>query len=630
MERAFIKQHLGYLPIAANVERTREMLYSKMLAYYIQRGYEISLNSPQFYRLLAAEFVERDGYWFRDEAQAQEYEQRKLDPARKRASGQGQGVLFVSDERSAIAWLNHFLAAGPQTYSDIYTAYAKALQTSDDQIPELKQLLEETCVQVNGHWKRPDALTAEELETRRRDRLLRQFNDYLREAAAGQKLAEQHRAQISEKPLDGSIHRALELLAGSMDASLETAGPGYLAYVPGGGLYAAGLADLIADVGNRFTGYAMAAPGWVRLEQDVLDWLLHEFGYTDPGARGLLTTGSSMANFTALVTARHHHFGDRGDYTRAMIYTSTQAHHSIAKAVRMVGVPTANLRAVAVDELFRMDVEDLRRQISEDRHRGLRPFCVIAAAGTTNTGAVDPLAELAELCRREDLWLHVDGAYGGAFVLTPAGRSRLRGLSEADSICFDPHKGMFLPYGTGCLLVRDGARLAAAHMGEADYLRDFDDSTTPSPAHLGPELSRPARGLRLWLSLMLHGARAFRDALAEKLALAQLCAEGLDRRIAAGKPIEIVARPQLSTVVFRLVRRPDESLADWNARNVGLLERINARNRAYLSSTLLPVIDGLAVSIRVCVMSFRTHRERIDALLEDLDYALARTPGCDE
>lgn len=196
MERAFIKQHLGYLPVAVNVERTREMLYSKMLAYYIQRGYEISLNSAQFYRLLTTEFVERDGYWFRDEAQAQEYEQRKLDPARRKAAGKGQGVLFVTDERSAIAWLHHFLAAGPQTYSDLYTAYAKALQTSDDQIPELKQLLEETCVQVNGHWKRPDALTAEELETRRRERLLRQFNEYLREAAAGQKLTDVRKEAI--------------------------------------------------------------------------------------------------------------------------------------------------------------------------------------------------------------------------------------------------------------------------------------------------------------------------------------------------------------------------------------------------------------------------------------------------
>jgi aromatic-L-amino-acid decarboxylase len=437
----------------------------------------------------------------------------------------------------------------------------------------------------------------------------------------GQRLAEQYRAAIGERPLDRGLTRALELIAGSMDAALETAGPGYLAYVPGGGLYAAALADLIADVGNRFTGYAMAAPGWVRLETDVLDWLAGEFGY-EPDARGLLTTGSSMANFTALVTARHHHFGDTGDYSRAIVYTSTQAHHSIAKALRMVGIPAANLRRVIVDELFRMDVDDLRAQIEADRHRGLRPFCVIAAAGTTNTGAVDPLAEIAALCRREDLWFHVDGAYGGAFVLAPSGRPRLRGIAEADSLCFDPHKGMFLPYGTGCLLVREGPRLAAAHMGEADYLRDFDISETPSPAHLGPELSRPFRGLRLWLPLMLHGAKAFRDALEEKLALAQLCTEGLDRRIAAGRPLEIVARPQLSTVAFRLQREADESLERYNERNARLLARINGRNRAYLSSTLLPVLDGDAVTLRVCVMSFRTHRERIEALLEDLDYAL--------
>lgn len=444
----------------------------------------------------------------------------------------------------------------------------------------------------------------------------------------GHQLAARHRADIDERPLAGGLARALELVGASMDAALETAGPGYLAYVPGGGLYAAALADLLADVGNRFTGYSMAAPGWVRLEQDVLDWLAREFGYGD-AARGLLTSGSSMANFTALVSARHHHFGDTGDYSRALVYTSTQAHHSIAKALRMAGIPVANLRSVAVDELFRMDVDDLRARIEADRHRGLRPFCVIAAAGTTNTGAIDPLPEIAALCRREDLWLHVDGAYGGGFVLAPSGRPRLAGIAEADSLCFDPHKAMFLPYGTGCLLVRDGARLAAAHMGDADYLRDFardssrNGGETPSPAHLGPELSRPFRGLRLWLPLMLHGAQAFRDALEEKLALAQLCCTGIERRIASGRPLELVARPQLSTVAFRLRRNVDEPLAAWNQRNVRLLEGINARNRAYLSSTLLPVSDGDAVTLRVCVMSFRTHRERIEALLEDLDSALS-------
>lgn len=187
-ESAFVAQHLEMLHPVADVERTREMLYSKMLAYYIQRGYEINMNSTQFYRMLGQEFVERDGYWFRDEAQAQEYEQRKLDPAQKRKGQKGQGVLFVSDERSAIAWLHQFLGQGPRSYSDVYTAYAKALQASEDQIPELKILLEETCVQVNGHWKRPDALTAEELEERRRQRLLRQFDEYLRQARTGQSL----------------------------------------------------------------------------------------------------------------------------------------------------------------------------------------------------------------------------------------------------------------------------------------------------------------------------------------------------------------------------------------------------------------------------------------------------------
>ncbi|NVB37101.1 aminotransferase class V-fold PLP-dependent enzyme [Pseudenhygromyxa sp. WMMC2535] len=426
---------------------------------------------------------------------------------------------------------------------------------------------------------------------------------------------------IPERPLPGGLDQALAHIAATMDHGLETAGPGYMAYVPGGGLYAAALADLIADVGNRFTGLAMAAPGWVGLEDEVLRWLAGEFGY-GPAARGLLLSGSSMANFTALVTSRHHHFGDTGDYAHATIYTSSQAHHSVAKAASMAGIPRANLRRVAVDELYRLDLDDLRRRVEADRHRGLRPFCVVAAAGTTNTGAIDPLPEIAELCAREDLWLHVDAAYGGGFVLCDEGRRRLRGIAAADSLCFDPHKGMFLPYGTGCLLVREGARLAAAHMGEADYLRDVDASALPSPAELGPELSRPFRGLRLWLPLMLHGAAAFREAALEKLALAQLCADGIAARIRAGAPLELVAWPQLSTLAVRLRRREGESLEALDRRNVALLAGINARNRAFLSSTKLPTSEGPAVALRVCVMSFRTHRASVEALLEDLDLAL--------
>lgn len=188
-ERSFIAELLQILPSTSDVNRTEKMLYSKMLAYYVQHGYEIGMDSAQFYRMLSNEFVERDGFWFLDETQAQEYEQYKFDPDRKQAVEQAQNVLFISDERSAITWLHHFLADGAKSLTEVTNAYFKAPRNIDeDQIPELQQLLEETCVQVNGHWKRPDRLTAEELEARRQERLLRQFDDYLRQARNGQKL----------------------------------------------------------------------------------------------------------------------------------------------------------------------------------------------------------------------------------------------------------------------------------------------------------------------------------------------------------------------------------------------------------------------------------------------------------
>jgi aromatic-L-amino-acid decarboxylase len=449
-------------------------------------------------------------------------------------------------------------------------------------------------------------------------------------AAVGQIGAEGHRiaaslsVPIPEEPLSGGAPRLAALLEQAVDASFNTAGPGYLAYIPGGGLYATALADLVADGLNRFTGLAAAAPALCRLEADVLDWLARSFGY-GPAAAGLFTSGGSLANFSAIVTARHQAFGESGELARAAAYTSTQAHHSIAKALGLAGVPPSNLRAVAVDARFRMEPEALRAAIRADRDRGYRPFLVVAAAGTTNTGAVDPLGPIAEVCAEERVWLHVDGAYGGAFVLCDEGRATLAGIERADSITFDPHKGMFLPYGTGCLLVRDGAKLRAAHHTGAAYLQDVEalGFGAPSPGELGPELSRPYRGLRLWLPLMLHGAAAFRSALAEKLVLARSFHAGLLALVAQGAGLEIVDGPQLSIVPFRLARSRGEALADWNRRNARCLDAINARGRVYLSSTLLPVGDGDAFTLRVCVLSFRTHAARIDAAIEDVAAALA-------
>ena len=433
---------------------------------------------------------------------------------------------------------------------------------------------------------------------------------------------------IGDAPLPGGIERALAIVGDAAALALTAAGPGYLAYIPGGGLPLAAIADLVAGACNRFTGASAAAPGFCRLEADVLTWLAGHFGY-GPAARGLFTSGASIANLAAIVAAREHHLGDGADLRRAVAYTSSQAHHSVAKALRLAGVPAANLRRVAVDRDLRVDVPALDAAIARDRAAGLAPFLVVANAGATNTGAVDPLPALADLAAARGLWLHADAAYGGAFVLCPEGRRRLAGLDRADSIAFDPHKGLFLPYGTGCLLVADGDRLARAHAADAAYLQDLEDApglAPPSPADLGPELSRPFRGLRLWLPLMVHGAGPFRDALAEKLDLAAALHRALADRIAAGAPLELAAPLALSVVTFRPSRRPGEPLSAWNQRAAALLAAIHRRGRVHLSSTLLPVDDGDAATLRACVLSFRTHRDRIDALLEDLDAALAERP----
>lgn len=432
--------------------------------------------------------------------------------------------------------------------------------------------------------------------------------------------AREVRAPIGEGPLPGGIAAIIERLERGSEAALLAPGPGYLAYVPGGGLPTAAIADLVADLLNRFTGLTAAAPALARLEADVLQWLAEEFGY-GPDARGLLTSGGSLANLAAIVTARLDRLGEEADLRQAVVLTSSQAHHSVAKAVRLAGLPSSAVVAVAVDERLRLRPDALQAAIEAARDAGRRPFMLVSSAGTTNTGAVDPLEALGRLCEREGLWHHVDAAYGGAFVLCDEGRRRLAGIERSDSITFDPHKGMFLPYGTGCLLVRDGAALHRAHAGEAAYLQDFeagDELAAPSPSEHGPELSRPFRGLRLWLPLMLHGAAPFRDALQEKLHLAQRFAAGLRALAADGAPVEVVDEPQLSTVPFRLRRAPEQDQASADARNAAWLRAINDRGRVFLSSTALPTEHGPAFTLRACVLSFRTHAEHIEHALEDV------------
>ena len=279
----------------------------------------------------------------------------------------------------------------------------------------------------------------------------------------------------------------------------------------------------------------------------------------------------------------------------------------------------ARWQLVDTPEAWRGLASVVRRaeRIAVDRAAGFTPFFICGNAGTTNTGAVDDLDALADLAARERLWMHVDAAYGGFFLLTERGRKAMGGVGRADSVVLDPHKGLFLPYGAGALLVRDAQSLRRAHAAGADYLPHMQEEPGfVDTCEISPELSRSFRGLKVWLPLKLHGLGAFRRSLDEKLDLALHAT----RELAAMPGIEIVAGPQLSIVAFRLVREglDEEAL---NGLNRGLLERVNARQRVHLSGT---VLRGAFV-LRICVLSFRTHLERLDEGLDDLRAAIAES-----
>jgi aromatic-L-amino-acid decarboxylase len=394
--------------------------------------------------------------------------------------------------------------------------------------------------------------------------------------------------------------------------SFTTIGPGYLAFIPGGGVYPAALADFIANTTNRFTGIWQAAPALVQLEANALDWL-RDWMHFPAEARGLFTTGGSMATFNALVCARERFLG--AEIRPGVLYASDQAHHSVVKSAKLAGVMPDRVRAIESDGAYRLRLDALEDAIGADRRSGLTPFAVVSSAGTTNTGAVDPLEGIADLCSREGVWHHVDGAYGAFFHLCDDLRCGiLRGLSRADSVTLDPHKGMFLPYGTGALLVRDGAALRAAHEATAAYLpamphpSDFYD-----PSQHGPELSRGFPGLRVWLSVKLFGAAAFRAAIAEKRALALEAA----RRVAELPGIVVDAPPDLSLFAFHLTW-PGATRTDEDVATRALMDKTTHRGRVMVTGC---TAHGRFLG-RVCVLSFRTHEPHIQALVDDLAAAI--------
>lgn len=420
--------------------------------------------------------------------------------------------------------------------------------------------------------------------------------------------AEFARTLIEPMPEQGTSYEALldHLFDDCVPRSFNTASPGYLAYIPGGGIFHAAVADLIADSVNRYVGVNAAAPALVQLETNVIRWLCQIAGY-GAGSGGLLTTGGSLANFIAIVTARKELLPEQ--FFGGTLYCSDQVHHSFQKAASLAGFPYANIREIPSDEAFRMRTDALEDAIRRDREQGMTPFLVVGSAGTTNTGAVDDLDAIATIARANSMWFHVDGAYGAFFMLTERGRAVMRGIERADSIVLDPHKTLFLPYGTGGLLVRDASALRRAHSLHADYLPPMqNEDELVDFCEISPELSRDFRGLRVWLPLKMVGAAEFRRQLDEKLDLARWATDEL-RKI---EGIEIVAEPQLSLVAFR-VRGSDE-------RNREVLRAINAPKRVMLT----PTVAAGRFLMRICVVSFRTHRDRMEMCLEDIRAAVKR------
>ncbi|MDW3193831.1 MAG: aminotransferase class V-fold PLP-dependent enzyme [Cytophagales bacterium] len=384
----------------------------------------------------------------------------------------------------------------------------------------------------------------------------------------------------------------------------------HLGYIPGGGIYLGALGDYIAAVYNKYQGVFFASPGGVRMENQLIQWMGDLVGYPE-GFAGNLTSGGSIANLTAVVTARDAHHIKGRDIERTVIYVSEQMHHCLNKAFRIAGMGEAIIRQVPLDEHFKLRPDALEHQIKSDISEGLKPWLVIASAGTTDTGVIDPLQEVGEIAQRYDCWYHIDGAYGGFFLLSEEVKAQLKGIELSDSVVMDPHKSMFIPYGIGAVVIRDRRKLYQSHYYMANYMQDTLEAEEISPADLSPELTKHFRALRMWLPLKLYGLEPFKACLSEKIHLARYFHVEISKR--AG--FEVGPFPDLSVVYFRYL--PKTGMA--NAFNEKLVKLIMEDGRVFLSST---VLHGNYV-IRCAVVSFRTHLTDVDLALQVIDEKVA-------
>lgn len=387
--------------------------------------------------------------------------------------------------------------------------------------------------------------------------------------------------------------------------------PRFMAFVPSAPAWPAVLGDLIASGCDVFQGTWLASSGASTVELVVLDWFREWLGLPH-GAGGLLVSGGSIANLTAIAAARHARFG--GPDPRAVLYLSRETHSSVLRAARVLGFADDRVRTIATDAADRIIVDALRAQLDDDVARGLVPLLLVANGGTTSTGAVDPLTELAALCRERALWLHVDAAYGGFAALTDRGRTLLRGIEHADSVTLDPHKWLYQPFEAGCVLLREPKLLRETFHVLPAYLQDTalaaavpeQDMAAPiNFAERGIQLTRAARALKIWLSVGYYGVAPFRAAIDRCLDLAARAAGYVQQ----SRELELMRPAALGIVCFRRKVAGDDVAAD--AANAALTARLAASGAAFISSTR---IDGRFAQ-RLCILNYRTAWSDVESVL---------------
>ncbi len=409
---------------------------------------------------------------------------------------------------------------------------------------------------------------------------------------------------IEEEPLE--IDDVLKLVEKSIDLpGIDLTSSRHFGYIPGGALYPSALGDFLAAISNKYAGSFFASPGSVRLENQLIRWIAGLMGYPETAA-GNLTSGGSVAHLIAITAAREAAQLKAKDYHRAVIYVSAQTHHSVLKALTIAGMREAEIRYLPVDKAYRMETVQLPALIDNDRKKGLLPFMVVATAGTTEVGAIDDLDTIANVCEQKKVWFHVDAAYGGFYILCEEVASKLMGIERSDSFVIDPHKGLFLPYGSGAVIVRDRRYILAANSYQANYMQDSYQDEELDPASLSPELTKQFRGLRMWMPLKLFGLKPFRAALAEKVYLARY----FYKHIQQIPGFEVGPFPDISVVLFRYIPRK----GDVNEYNRALVKALLKDGRIYISTT---TIEG-DYYLRLAIGVYRTHLEDVELCLKIL------------